>query len=314
MDAGRRRLCTSIRSKGGDGAAGAWGKSRAVQYWDGWGWKRSSHRLLTRSWLGRGCVFEGQKLLTCLGNFMSFTNTKPFHFEFHSDLSVKKCWNVWFYLENTGKKVSLSFQNEHSCLKTTACGRLSFKLRCDVSFTRFFLKSKKIPVSHFHSKGKQVYGGIDIFCGVEVTPRPATAKPTSLLVSLFLLRWFRCWKMIVGREGKRPRLVQPNYNPAEMASRNSARTNLIMPWNSPRKRKIIASLYPFKSNRLSPSKVKEQCVLNTCNAHKKPRGMGSGCRIEQPKHCVSGFLIAGQEDSKIIVDTRVTGKCRAWIC
>lgn len=120
--------------------------------------------------------------------------------------------------------------------------------------------------------------------------------------------------MIVGREGKRPRLMQPNYNPAEMASRNSARTNLIMPWNSLRKRKIIASLYPFKSDRLSLSKVKEQCVLNTCNARKKPREMGSGCRIEQPKHCVSGFLIAGQDDFKIIVDTRATGKCRAWIC
>lgn len=120
--------------------------------------------------------------------------------------------------------------------------------------------------------------------------------------------------MIAGREGKRPRLVQSNYNPAEMASRNSARTNLIMPCNGRRKRKIIASLCPFQSDRLSPSKVTEQYILNTYNLRKKPRELGSGGRVEQLKHRVSGFLVVGQEDSKMIVSTTVTEKCKAWIC
>jgi len=108
--------------------------------------------------------------------------------------------------------------------------------------------------------------------------------------------------------------MQSNYNPAEMASRISARTNLITSCNGWKKRKIIASLYLFQSDRLSPSKVMEQYILNIYNVHKKPRELGSGCRVEQPKHCVSGFLIAGQEDSKITVSTTVTEKCKAWIC
>lgn len=58
----------------------------------------------------------------------------------------------------------------------------------------------------------------------------------------------------------------------------------------------------------------EQYVLNTYNIHKKPRELGSGCKVEQPKQRVSGFLIAGQEDSKIIVSTTVTEKYKTWFC
>lgn len=115
----------------------------------------------------------------------------------------------------------------------------------------FFSKIQKIPASHFYFKRKQVYGGTDIFHGMEVTLQPATVNPLSLLVSLFLLHRFRYWKMLVGREGKRPRLRQSNNNSAATASRNSGRTNLIMPCNGQRKRRIIASLYPFQSDRLS---------------------------------------------------------------
>lgn len=32
-------------------------------------------------------------------------------------------------------------------------------------------------MSHFLAKGKEVYGGIDIFHGVELTPQPATTNP-----------------------------------------------------------------------------------------------------------------------------------------
>lgn len=46
--------------------------------------------------LGEVAFFEELKIPRCLGNFLLFTNTKPFHCECHIELSLKKCGNVCF--------------------------------------------------------------------------------------------------------------------------------------------------------------------------------------------------------------------------
>lgn len=195
----------------------------------------------------------------------------------------------------------LEFQNAQFRFKTT--GGLAPNCYVTSLSHAFFPKNQKNP-SVSLSLQRKTWA---LICFMATT-----ANSSSLLVLLFLLHWFRYWKMIVGGEGKRPRLMKSNYNPAEMTSRNSARTNLIKQCsgkrgkknNLQRKRKIITSLYLFQDDRLYPRKVMEQYVLNICNVHTKARELGSACRIEQPKPCVSNFLTGGWERSKILSGTQ----------
>lgn len=127
---------------------------------------------LTRGWAGRGCIFEATQLFTCLGKFLSFINTKPFHPEFGTNLPpVKKCWIVCFCLGRYWKHSASYFKTFKNSLWEaqlhTATGGV-----CPM----FVPPTTNIPASHFHSKGKQVWGST-VFHNVLVTPGHHSQSP-----------------------------------------------------------------------------------------------------------------------------------------
>ena len=89
------------------------------------------------------------------------------------------------------KKISLSFQNGQFCFKTTACGRLSFKLLHEVSFSCFFPKSKKSQCLIFTPKENKFMGALTFFMAwksppsqPEPTPIPASITVPSALIQV----------------------------------------------------------------------------------------------------------------------------------